>query len=192
MQYEKHMYDHPTQNQNSKQDSAMKRFIVIAICGVSLVSVGAYVVVRTRKPTATRPTETVSQDVIPAKQPTPTPTPNSSAPASSPTPKPVESTNSTSNEIPVNPSITIAITNLAQQNGVIHASAAANYDGLCVFLFRPDDGGRPVVKEVTTTSKECTADISELDFAYIGKWTLELTIYKDNQKAETNGEITIN
>lgn len=104
----------------------------------------------------------------------------------------------TSEQVPVNTSLTTIIDNFSQLNGVVNASAritGTNTSGTCVFSFtNPDD--KPVVPEVKSSSsgnaQVCSVSIGESSFSKLGTWNLTVTFYQNDQKAQANQSVTIN
>jgi hypothetical protein len=97
----------------------------------------------------------------------------------------------TSNEVPVDPELTITIDGLRQAGGHVNASARVSSDGTCVFQFDPSDGSRPVVREITAGDGACSVSIPEVEFAFLGSWTLRTTLYHRSGKAEDSADVTI-
>ncbi len=97
----------------------------------------------------------------------------------------------TSEEVPVAPDLTVSISQVRQTDGEVTASATASADGTCVFQFEPSDGSRPVVREATVRGGTCSVTIPVVEFAFLGQWTLRMTLYHDRSKAEDNADVAI-
>lgn len=107
-----------------------------------------------------------------------------------------DSATTTSEEVPVNRETLVTITNTSQTAGRVNASATvsgAGGQGTCVFQFTAPEA-KPVTKEVTSTGageQTCNVSIPEVEFDLLGKWNLSVTFFRDNTKASTNTEVTI-
>lgn len=104
---------------------------------------------------------------------------------------PENSTSTTSNEVPTSSDLSVAIISTAQTSGRVIASARTNGSGTCVFLYRPEDGGKPVTQQVDTSEDNCSLSISENEFAYLGLWKLTVSYYKNGNKVEASKDVTI-
>ena len=105
---------------------------------------------------------------------------------------PTDSLDTTSDQVPVNEDLTVAISSFSQANGLVESTAETNNSGTCVFSYVPADGGKPVTKQVTVNDKICKASISEGEFTYLGNWVLTVTFYNNAQKIEAQKNVSIN
>ncbi len=106
----------------------------------------------------------------------------------------------TTDEIPVSESLTPEITELSQNDSeIIFAGKVLNAKsaGRCVISFSsPND--RPIVKEADATLKTpgesiCgPLSISELEFSYLGEWSVEFAYYENGSRVSTKSSIRIN
>ena len=105
---------------------------------------------------------------------------------------PSNSDNTTSEDVPTDQSLSLSSVSFSQNNGEIHASAESNSAGTCVFTFKPGDNGRPITSEATVTENSCTTTLPENQFAFIGNWTLSITLYSNGKKTQVEQNVTIN
>lgn len=104
---------------------------------------------------------------------------------------PEDTTTTTSEQVPTSDSLSVSISSTSQSDGLVRASAKTNGSGMCVFLYKPADGGKPVTRQVEITDSTCSFEASQNEFSYLGKWTLTVTYYSDNNKAEATQDVTI-
>lgn len=97
----------------------------------------------------------------------------------------------TSDQVKDSNELVVNIDSVTQTNGIVSATATVNNSGSCVFLFQPNDGGKPVTKETGVIDGVCSVSISENSFAYIGKWNLKVTLYYGDKKAEITKDVEI-
>ncbi|HEY8886552.1 MAG TPA: hypothetical protein VIM31_03595 [Candidatus Microsaccharimonas sp.] len=109
-----------------------------------------------------------------------------------------DSTQSTTDKVPVSNSVTAKITELTQRNNQVLFTATISgtaTNGTCVITFsNPND--KPVVKTVASTVKDGVVmcgelQIPTLEFSYIGTWSVDLRFYIDNQQATASDKIDI-
>lgn len=105
---------------------------------------------------------------------------------------PQQSTTITNQDVPIDTSLSISIDSITQADGRVRSNASTSGDGTCVFLFEPADGGRPISRQTSTSSKSCSVDIPENEFAYLGQWKLTVTFYSNGQKMDTSRNVTVN
>ncbi|MEK7620907.1 MAG: hypothetical protein AAB395_00965 [Patescibacteria group bacterium] len=105
---------------------------------------------------------------------------------------PDNSSSVTSDQVETNPSLSVSITSTSQSDGMVRALAKTSGTGTCVFLYRPDDGGKPVSKSVAINGNQCSFSASQNDFTFIGPWNLTVTYYDGGKKVEAVKNVTIN
>ena len=107
---------------------------------------------------------------------------------------PDNSTSITPDDVPNSPTLTVGTPSFTQANGIIGTSSkvgGTDSEGTCVITFKnPDD--RPVIRELTSTKQVCSTSIPEVEFQKLGTWSLNVTFYSGNTKAEVNKDVTIN
>lgn len=104
---------------------------------------------------------------------------------------PADSAATTTDKIPTSDTLSVSVSSFAQSNGTVDATAKTSADGTCVFTYVPADGGKPVTRQVATSSSTCTASIPTNEFTYLGKWSLTVTLYSNSQKAEVQRDVAI-
>ena len=106
----------------------------------------------------------------------------------------------TPDQIPTDTSLVASITQLRQDSssgditfsGLVKGSA---HNGSCVVTFsNPND--KPVTRQVDGTLKDNTAIcgpiiFNELEFSYLGTWSVQFNYYVDGQQANANATINI-
>ena len=104
----------------------------------------------------------------------------------------------TSQQVPVSQDITLSDAKFNQSNGSVTSSVlvgGVSESGSCVFTFTATDS-MPVVEESNSISEggkqKCNVSIQEVRFDKIGRWDLDITFFRNNQKATTNLGVTIN
>lgn len=98
--------------------------------------------------------------------------------------------NTPAEDIPASPVGSITITQLDQVDGMVRATATVDdfKTQKCVYSFTID-GGKPVVREQTG---DCAAlTVAQDYFDKIGRYTLTVTAYSDNDKLTTSQEINV-
>lgn len=105
---------------------------------------------------------------------------------------PANTTDTTSEDIPIDNSLSVEISSVSQTGGMVNAVAAVTSNGTCVFLFQPADGGKPVTQQVNVANKKCSTKISQNEFSYLGNWKLTVTYYNNGNRAEAIKNVTIN
>jgi hypothetical protein len=106
-------------------------------------------------------------------------------------------TNTTSDQVPIDTALTAKITEAQQSGNTIHFTASttnAAATGTCVVTFsNPND--RPVTKQFSATddsgSATCSTNISAFEFSYLGQWTVEFHYYLNDKQATASSTITI-
>jgi cytoskeletal protein RodZ len=101
----------------------------------------------------------------------------------------------TSDEVPVNPSASLTITLLDQDNNAVNLNSSlsgVSSNGTCVATFTNPDS-RPVVKEFASNgTKGCgPLAVASLEFASIGEWKLNLRFYNQGQQVTAERSISI-
>ncbi len=96
----------------------------------------------------------------------------------------------TSDQIPQSSTLSISILSTSQENGKVTAAAQTNGEGTCVFSYTTD-GDKPVINQVAVQVNICQSSISEVQFAKLGVWSLKVTYYNNEQKAEAQANVTI-
>lgn len=110
---------------------------------------------------------------------------------------PKDSSVKTAEEIPTSSELKVAIDSAKQEGssvGVKSAITGSNKQGTCVFLFtNPED--RPVTRELISSGsgnkQDCSTSVPSSMFNRLGAWTIKVTYYVDNNKAEAQSEINI-
>lgn len=86
---------------------------------------------------------------------------------------------------------TVTIQSVNQANGAVTATAtSSSASGTCVFTYTTD-GDKPVTRNVGIEGGTCTSTIPEVEFARLGTWNLNVTVYIDGKKTEANQSVTI-
>jgi len=130
----------------------------------------------------------------------PTTSPKTDAPAvdSSSKNNDPQTPNQSNDQVPVSPTLTATITQLEEKDSVIYFSAAitgTSDSGTCVVNFtNPND--KPVTKQVTATVKGSSVacgpiQISNLEFSYLGQWSVDFNFYTGGKQVSTSGIIKI-
>jgi len=97
----------------------------------------------------------------------------------------------TSDNVPVDETMSVSISSFSQSNGLVKASAATSVTGTCVFQYTtPDD--KPVVDQQPSINNACSSSISEVSFSKLGSWQLKVTLYSDGKKIEDTKDVSIN
>lgn len=110
------------------------------------------------------------------------------------TTEPKDVSTSTSEQIPVSETVSVSITNAAQQDATVNATAAvkgASTNGTCVFLFTSPDS-RPVTRQVDNVTTSCSTSVPAVEFDKIGDWNLKVTYYNNNSRTEAQKNVTVN
>lgn len=105
---------------------------------------------------------------------------------------PKDSSSITSDQVPTNPNLSVAITDTSQIDGLVKATAKTSGNGTCVFLYQPADNGKPITQQVNVSADNtCSVSIPEASFAYLGSWQLNVTYYSNEEKTEVSQNVTI-
>lgn len=107
-------------------------------------------------------------------------------------------TDKTTDQIPVDETLTATFTNLAQSNGYVTFSGSANdtsTGGTCSIVFT-NSNDRPISRTVHATQANgkavCeTVQIPETEFSFLGEWTATFRYYINDTQAVTERKITI-
>lgn len=173
---------------NKKATNSRRRNIAILVVIIVLIVCGiGYYLLEKNKQSALennktlQPSGSAKNDVINGGKDSTTPS----------TGLPDESTSTTSDQVPTSDTLSVSIITTSQSNGMVRASATTNGSGTCVFQYKPADGGKPVTKQVEVTNNGCSFEASQNEFSYLGKWTLTVTYYSNNSKAEATQDVTI-
>lgn len=116
-------------------------------------------------------------------------TSNPEAGSSSKASLPDNQTPATSDQIPAKQGVTVTIARVEQSGGnvVIEGDVTGAADGKCVAEFTtPQDN--PVIGEanLTQNNTKCgPVTLPSTDFAYLGDWSVKLTVYTGGGKAES-------
>jgi flagellar basal body-associated protein FliL len=111
---------------------------------------------------------------------------------------PNNSSNQTTDQIPVSDTLTATITTLNQANGVVTFNGSVNSEaanGKCTITFsNPND--KPVARTVDAVmsggSSVCgPVQIPENEFSYLGTWSATFRYFNDNTQAIATKDITI-
>ena len=109
-----------------------------------------------------------------------------------------EYSDTTTDEVPVNPTLVAVIDQLEQQDNKVTVKASVNTtdaSGLCSITFtNPND--KPVTQTVNPILKGdriiCgPIEISEQSFSYLGDWLMTFRYYTDNTQVSAEDTITI-
>lgn len=106
---------------------------------------------------------------------------------------PENSNSITSDQVPNNSSVKLAVASVNQANGMITVSgtiSGTSQNGTCVFSFTKPEN-KPVVKQVQSSASSCSVQIPEAEFTMLGSWTLLVTHYVNGTKTEVQREVTI-
>ncbi len=174
---------------NSNKTKSKKTLIIVLVI-IILASVGGYFYfkkeqqnnsVKDNAQTSSAKTDIINQDK------------NTTIDPSDPSKPTDKVSDTTSDQVPVSTTTSIKITSVSQSGGrvVAVAETTGESSGKCVFSFTtPDD--KPVVKEVTATNNKCEVNIPEVEFTKIGSWSLNVSYYAGDKKAEDTRDVTIN
>lgn len=96
------------------------------------------------------------------------------------------------------PQASLRIADLSQSNQLVHITVVGEHlpaDGRCIVYFS-SNAEQIVSKYLDVTSKnggvECSLDINEVEFSYLGEWKARVTYTTaDDKIIETKGNITI-
>lgn len=143
------------------------------------------------------PFHTVSQTSSVTNQQTDHPSPkNNNTPSKAASPS--DTSSETSNQVPVDSSLSASITKLEEANGQVSFSATVQHTssaGTCVVTFsNPND--RPVTKQfdASYSSNASTCGpiaFSANEFSYIGNWQVNFHYYTGDKQATAQGNINI-
>lgn len=87
---------------------------------------------------------------------------------------------------------TVTIQSVNQTGGAVTATATStSTSGTCVFTYTID-GDKPVTRNAGIEGSTCTSSVPEVEFARLGTWNLNVTVYIDGKKTEANQSVTIN
>lgn len=177
---------------SSKRSFSRRRKIIITTVVLLLISagVGAYYYTQQKQDEAlkkeresSKTSSTAKEDVIND--------PKTSSSSSEGLPK--NSTTVTSEQVPTSSNLSVSITSVSQADGMVSATAKTNGAGTCVFLYSVGDKDKPVTRQVDIQNNSCSTSISQNDFSYIkSPWTLRVTYYNGNNKAEASQNVKIN
>lgn len=172
---------------SKKRLSRSQRFILIAVTSTVVVaaSVGMYLFIRRSNEDAlkkSQPSTSAKEDVL-NNPDTKTPSVNENLPS--------DSTSTTEDKVLTDPDLSVSVTDFSQSNGSVSTNAKTSGSGVCVFLFQPSDDGKPVTRQSDVNNSNCSIDIPESEFSYLGDWKLTVTYYKDQKKTETSRNVTI-
>ena len=101
-------------------------------------------------------------------------------------------------QVPVSQSLAATITQLEEKDSTVYFAAAISGTsdaGTCVVNFtNPND--KPVTKQVTGSVKDGSVacgpiQISNLEFSYLGQWSVDFHFYTSGEQTSTSGTINI-
>lgn len=96
----------------------------------------------------------------------------------------------------VEPSYSVDITNVSQQDGYISVESVIDSDrkGTCNFSFT-SSGARPITKTSESTGSDgpqlCNVQVPEVEFEKIGQWTTQVRFSTDNSTSEATRNVEI-
>lgn len=170
---------------SSKKSSSRRRKIIIFVVILALigVGVGAYYYPKIYNQESTEGQQVDETDNSAKKDDT-NKTPSEGLPDNS--------SSVTSDQVETNSEMSVDIISASQSNGMVRAAASTSGSGSCVFLYSPEDGGKPVSKTVSVSGSTCNFSTSQNEFTYLGQWKLTVTYYNGGKKAEASQNVTIN
>ena len=109
-----------------------------------------------------------------------------------------EFSDKTTDEVPVNPTLTATIDQLAQQDGKVIAKTSINTtdtSGLCSFVFS-NANDKPVTQTASPTLKGDRVicgpiEIPEQSFSFLGDWVMTFRYYANNTQVSAEDTISI-
>lgn len=167
----------------TSQKKHTPKFIIFSLVGIVLIALALYGVWRYRQAQIETQQQAINQSgrAEEVKQDAPTVTENSNT---------SQQQGLTSEQIPVSTAATVTIASFSQEDGVVRASAQVSGEGTCVFQYTTD-GDKPVVQEAAVSAKSCSSERPEVEFSKIGTWSLKVTYYVNNERAEAVRDVTI-